>query len=178
MNDVRLIAVMHAHGVPRRRDQPTPGDWASVLASFPLFSGVSKRRLRKLARDATLAEFAPGEPITFAGDPEDWLYVILSGHAKTVKGDRRVLRVGEYFGEVALIDGRPLSATVVAVSYLHVMKLPSRSILTLLTGTPQSHSRCSETSPHDSASSRQRVLAQPDAARLLRIELALNEPPS
>jgi CRP/FNR family transcriptional regulator, cyclic AMP receptor protein len=103
-----------------------------VLATFPLFTGVSKRRLRKLARNATLAEFAPGETIIFAGDADEALYIILSGRANTTsRGNRRLLRVGDYFGEIPLIDGRPGSATVVATNYVEVMKLPSRSVLKL-----------------------------------------------
>jgi CRP-like cAMP-binding protein len=132
MDDFRLIALMHGHGVGRHWDRPTAGDWASVLANFPLFAGVSRRRLRNLARKATLAEFTPGETIISAGDTDEVLYVILSGHTRaTGRGVRRVLGVGEYFGEMALIDGRPRSATVVALSDVHVMKLPSRSVLKL-----------------------------------------------
>jgi signal-transduction protein with cAMP-binding, CBS, and nucleotidyltransferase domain len=98
MNDVALLALMHVRGLPQRWDQPTPSDWANVLATFPLFTGVSKRRLRKLARTATLAEFAPGETIIFAGDRGNILYVILDGKAKTiVRRAGRALRVGEYF---------------------------------------------------------------------------------
>jgi CRP-like cAMP-binding protein len=132
MNNLELLALMHARALPRRWDQPTPDDWADVLAGFPLFTGVSKRRLRKLARTATLVEFAPGETIIFAGDRGDFLYVILDGKAKTIaRRAGRALRVGEYFGEVALIDGRPRPATVVAMSHVQVMKLPSRSVLKL-----------------------------------------------
>ena len=115
-----------------RWDRATAGDWAKVLAEFPLFKGVSKRRLRKLARNATLAEFAPGEPILLAGDRGDLLHVILGGEAKSMsQRARRVLRTGDYFGELGLIDGRAHSATVVALSDVHVMKLPSRSVLNL-----------------------------------------------
>jgi CRP/FNR family transcriptional regulator, cyclic AMP receptor protein len=132
MNDLALLALLHARALPPRWDQPTPGDWARVLAGFPLFTGVSKRRLRKLARNATLAEFARGETISFAGDRGDFLYVILDGNAKTIaRRAGRALRIGDYFGELALIDGRLRSATVVATSHVQVMKLPSRSVLKL-----------------------------------------------
>ena len=132
MNDLRLIALMHANGVGRHWDRPTTWDWAGVLATFPLFAGASNRRLRNLARKATLAEFTPGETIISAGDTDEVLYVILSGRTKaTAPGVRRVLGTGDYFGEMALIDGRPRSATVVALSDVHVMRLPSRSILKL-----------------------------------------------
>jgi hypothetical protein len=41
-------------------DRPRPGDWAKVLATFPLFSGVSRRHLRKLVEKARFVEFANG----------------------------------------------------------------------------------------------------------------------
>ena len=53
MNNLEALALMLVRALPRRWDQPTPGDWADVLAKFPLFRGVSKRRLRSLSRDAT-----------------------------------------------------------------------------------------------------------------------------
>ena len=75
---------------------------------------------------------APGETIISAGDPGNFLYVILGGEAKTVaRPAGRALRTGDYFGEVAMIDGRPRSATVVAASELQVMRLPSRSVVKL-----------------------------------------------
>src|SRR5262249_22471079 len=76
MNNLEFLALMNVRNLPGRREQPTPADWASVLARFPLFTGVGKRRLRALARTATLAEFAPGEPIILAGDQDNSLYVI------------------------------------------------------------------------------------------------------
>ena len=132
MNGLALLALTHARGLPRRWNQPTPGDWADVLATFPLFTDVSKRRLRKLARHARLAEFAPGETVISKGDRGDSLYVILGGAARAMSRPAgRALRAGDYFGDTALFDGRPRSATVVATRELHVMELPSRPVLEL-----------------------------------------------
>jgi CRP-like cAMP-binding protein len=132
MNDLQLLALIQARGVPERWDHPTAKDWAGVLATSPLFTGVSTRRLRKLARGATSAEFAPGETIIFAEDRGDFLYVILGGDAKAVSAAAsRMLGSGDYFGEVAMIDGGPRPATVVAISYVHVMKVPAASVLRL-----------------------------------------------
>ena len=131
MHNLAHLALMQAPALPPQWDRPTAGDWAKALATIPLFTGVSKRRLRKIARNGTLAEFAPGETIIFAGDANDMLYIILSGRAKTTSRGNRLLRVGDYFGELALLDGRPDSATVVATNYVEVMKLPSRSVLEL-----------------------------------------------
>ena len=108
-------------------DHAGPGDWAEVLASFPLFAGIAKRRLRGLARQATLAEYSPGDIVLQKGEPGDSLYVILGGSAKARgKPAARTLRTGDYFGELGLLDSVPRSATVVATGELHVMKLPRR----------------------------------------------------
>jgi CRP/FNR family transcriptional regulator, cyclic AMP receptor protein len=132
MYPLGLVALPDAARLAGSWDQPTPGDWADVLARFPLFAGVGRRSLRKLARHATFAEFAPGETITFAGDRGDSLYLVLGGKAAVIsRSAGQPLRTGDYFGELALIDGRPRSVTVVARSNAHVMKLPSRSVLRL-----------------------------------------------
>jgi CRP-like cAMP-binding protein len=130
MNSLELLALMHVRALPPRWDHPTPGDWANVLATFPLFAGVSKRRLRKLTRNATVAEFARGETIIFAGDRGSSLYIILGGKVEA-RPAGRTLHTGDYFGELASFDVHPRSATVVAMSAVHLMKIPSRSVLRL-----------------------------------------------
>lgn len=114
-----------------------PADWAEVLAGFPLFAGIAKRRLRGLARQATLAEFSRGDIVLQKGEPGDSLYVILSGSAKARgKPGARTLRTGDYFGELGLLDGIPRSATVVATGELHVMKLQRRAFLRIARHEP------------------------------------------
>jgi CRP/FNR family transcriptional regulator, cyclic AMP receptor protein len=103
-----------------------------ALTSFPLFAEVSKRRLRKLARHATRATFAPGETIISDVDYGNHLYVILSGAVEAIsRPAARTLRAGDYFGELSLIDGRPRLATVVALTDVELLELPSRSVLKL-----------------------------------------------
>jgi CRP/FNR family cyclic AMP-dependent transcriptional regulator len=112
-------------------------DWAEVLETFPLFSGVAKRRLRKLVRHATFREFGPGDIVVELGAPGDSLYVILSGSAKARgKAAGRTLATGDYFGELGVVDGVPRSATVVATSELHVMKVSRQSFLRLAQRDP------------------------------------------
>ena len=103
-------------------------DWAVVLADLPLFEGVAKRDLRKLARAAEFAEFSPGDTVVATGAPPDFFYVILGGEARaSAKPAARTLTTGDYFGEMGLLDGEPRSATIVAVSELHVMRLSRRA---------------------------------------------------
>ena len=99
-------------------------DWADVLATMPLFDGISKRDLRKVAGQGEFAEFAAGDTIVVTNAPPDWFYVILSGEAKAAaKPASRTLKTGEYFGEMGLLDNEPRSASVIATSDLHVMRL-------------------------------------------------------
>jgi CRP/FNR family cyclic AMP-dependent transcriptional regulator len=128
---------LEAHALMRHWDQPSTDDWAQVLATFSLFSGISKRRLRKLVRHATITEFAPGDTVVEKDAPADSLYVILGGTAKARgKPAARTLRTGDYFGELGLLNGAARSATVVATRELHVMSLPRQSFLRLASHHP------------------------------------------
>lgn len=129
MNSLEVLGQMHVRALARRWDRPTPGDWADVIADFPLFRGVSKRRLRKLVREATFAELARGDTIISPVDYGNFLYVILGGTVEAISQPAaRVLRTGGYFGELAVIDGSPRAATVIARSDVHLMKLPAGSV--------------------------------------------------
>ena len=118
---------------PDHWNHASPTDWAEVLATFPLFSAISKRRLRKLVRNATVAEHGPGHIVIQKGTSGDSLYLILGGSAKALgKPASRPLRTGDYIGELSLIDGAPRSATVIATSELHLMTLPRHTFLELM----------------------------------------------
>ena len=89
-------------------------EWARVLSTFPLFADVGRRRLRKLVRTATFAEFVPGEAVVARDQRDGSLYVVLEGRAKAIGGPaRRSMCIGDYFGELSLIGGRsPYTATI------------------------------------------------------------------
>ena len=128
---------MQPRGLIGYWDHPTNADWAKVLAGFSLFSGITRRRLRKLVRRATVAEYGTGDIVIEKGEPGDSLYVILSGSAKARgKSAALTLHTGDYFGELGVLDGVPRSATVVATDELHVMKLPRQSFLRLAQHNP------------------------------------------
>ena len=91
--------------------------WADVLAKVPLFSGVPARHVRKIAAVGSAASFHPKTRIVSAGDPGDAFYIVLAGRAEVQPGRGRPrveIGPGAYFGEMALLDGAPRSATVVA----------------------------------------------------------------
>ena len=130
--DATLVGVLN-----RDWDRPSTSDWAAVLARLPLFANVSKRHLRRVAALAEIREFEPGDTIVEKGDAPDGFYLILGGRAKVVaRPQARPLKTGDYFGEMALLDGEPRSATVVAVGDLQTMRLPRRPFMRLLQQEP------------------------------------------
>src|SRR3954453_21781429 len=98
-------------------NQATDRDWAEALADIPLFAQLGKRRLRELARQGEFLEFAPGDTVVGTGDRADSLYVVLGGEAMARgKLAARTMRIGDFFGEMALLGADCRTATVVAIS--------------------------------------------------------------
>ena len=93
-----------------------PGSWANVLQTVPLFAGLSRRHVGKIAKAGRIVQFHDDTAIVHAGEPGDTLYVVLDGDVTVRKPRARALTVatGGFFGELSLLDGGPRSATVVA----------------------------------------------------------------
>jgi len=89
-----------------------------ALVDVPLFSNLSKRQLRHIAGLSEEQEFTEGTALAEEGKPGDTFYVLLEGEAKVVRGGRRMDRLipGDFFGEIALIDGGPRTASVLATT--------------------------------------------------------------
>jgi CRP-like cAMP-binding protein len=113
-------------------------DAAAMLAEIPLFATLSRRHLGKIARIATTKRYAAGTPLVRAGGPATAFYVILNGSARVVTPDGGVeLKMGDFFGEMAVIDGEPRSATVVALSEVWVMVISRTKFLKVLEAEPK-----------------------------------------
>jgi CRP-like cAMP-binding protein len=123
------------HGAPRAR--PWSG-WAPYLAQVPLFADLPHRHLKKVAGLADLRWYGDGKTLVRAGSPGDAFYAILEGRAQlqTPSGHTRMLEVNESFGELALIDGEPRSATIVSVGGVSVARIERAAILRLLNEEP------------------------------------------
>lgn len=89
-----------------------------LLKRVPLFSGLREKDLKQLAAAFSERTFRTGDELTTEGRGAAGFFVIESGEAAvTIDGaERRVLSSGDYFGEIALIDGGTRTATITANS--------------------------------------------------------------
>ena len=89
------------------------------LKGFPLFAELTPATLANVADSMTQIEFPAGSIIVRQGDRGDLFYVIGDGRVEVVDetSNRRMaeLAAGNYFGEIALLQDRPRTATVRAV---------------------------------------------------------------
>ena len=110
----------------------------TALETIPLFDGLAKRHLRKLAEEADVVRFKPGRPIVEEGQGGEAMYVVLSGTAAVVRGRRSVARLipGDFFGELSALDAGPRSASVVAETPVDVLRLFRHTLQDLLQTEP------------------------------------------
>lgn len=89
------------------------------LTRVGLLAGLPGEQLSKLAARLEREDVAPGATVVREGEPGERFYVVLSGMLNVSQeglGQRRVLRPGDAFGEVALAMGIPRTASVRAVT--------------------------------------------------------------
>lgn len=120
---------------------------AETKAAFTqasLFTTLSDDDVERLLKIAEERHAERDEFILHQNEPGDALYVIISGRVKVVlygEDGKEVilstLRAGDFFGEMALIDGRPRSASVVAVEPTHLVRLRRAPFLAFLREYPE-----------------------------------------
>ena len=104
-----------------------------------LFERAGEDALAAIARHLRRRRFRRNETIFHQGDPGDALHIVSSGAVKIVlpsmEGEEAIiatLRSGDFFGELALLDGAPRSATAVALEASETWTLPRAAFLTML----------------------------------------------
>ena len=93
-------------------------DVISKLAKVPIFSSCSKRELQVIARAAKDVTHKEGTVIAREGERGIGLFLILEGECRVSIGGKTKAKLGpgDFFGEVALLDGGPRTATVTAMT--------------------------------------------------------------
>jgi CRP-like cAMP-binding protein len=112
--------------------------WLQPLRDVPLFRSLNERQVWRAIRLAELKRYAAGATVVRLGARGDSFHIILDGRAevRTPDGQTRVLTTDDYFGELALLDGAPRAATVVALDGLTTARLSRPAFLKLLRDEP------------------------------------------
>jgi CRP-like cAMP-binding protein len=113
-------------------------DHVEHLAKVPLFSGMSKKDLQKLAKVSDEVDIEAGRTLVDQGRVGHEFFLILEGEAVVRRNNRKVadLGPGEYFGEMAILDRGPRSASVVANTDMRVLVLTQSAFIGVLDTVP------------------------------------------
>ena len=113
--------------------------WVNVLEDVPLFQGLSKRDIRRVAKMAAKVTFPERSVIVSPRRGGDAFYVIIDGVAEvtTKTGERIRLQSGAFFGEMALLSTGERTATVAAVTEVLAMVISQARFRELLEAEPK-----------------------------------------
>ena len=121
--------------------------FVNYIRTFPSFININIDTLEELAKEATLKHFGAGERAVQQGASVEGLYLIIAGKAEitvqqNVAADSREYEIaslgrGEFFGEMAWIEGKVSPVSVTAVDDLEVLIIKEEIIQTLLDRIPR-----------------------------------------
>jgi CRP-like cAMP-binding protein len=111
---------------------------AEELGRVDLFADLPKKQRQVIADLCREQRFAPGDVLVTQGDESGRFFLIAEGIVDVVIGTRTVnsLGPGQFFGEIALIDGEPRTASIVATTAVRAYSLASFSLRPLLKQEP------------------------------------------
>ena len=105
-----------------------------MLQRSPLFRGLAAPTLERIAALAVQRSFRVGEVVFSQGDPGDALYGVVTGKVRISAGaaDGReiflnIMEAGDTFGEIALLDGGPRTASATAATWRRIRRQAARS---------------------------------------------------
>jgi len=114
-----------------------------VFTHSPLLANLPSDALARLAGAARRRSYRRGEVIFHQGDPGDSLHFLTEGRVKVVldaeTGEEAVIAIlgpGECFGELALIDGEPRSATVETLEPVQTLSLSRADFMAVIRENP------------------------------------------
>jgi CRP/FNR family transcriptional regulator len=117
---------------------------ARVLASVAIFSALTEPERKELAAHVRSRRFARDEVVFHRDDPAGHLYVIATGSVKVLIPDEEghevvvaIEREGAVFGELALFDDAPRSATVTTLGETQVLTLAREDFLRVIERSPR-----------------------------------------
>ncbi len=109
-------------------------DRVAALRRVPLFHRLSTATLYELARRTKRIAAPPGTALVRQGEPGDHLGILVSGTAEVTCDGRTIgsLGAGDFFGEMALVDGDPRSATITTTGDVEMLRVGAADFDALL----------------------------------------------
>ena len=105
-----------------------------LLKGVAMFAHTSEDILADVATILEEVELTPGEPVFHKGERGDSMYIIVHGRVRVFDGEKTINFVGEreIFGELALLDPEPRSASVEAVEETRLFRLDRSTLFELM----------------------------------------------
>jgi len=117
---------------------------AAILKLIPLFADLESAELEVVAKASRRLAYPKSSIVFYEGDPGDFLLIVFKGRVKVTllgaDGQETIvttLDAPAFLGEVALLDGTPRSATVVAQTAIEVVQISREPFLALMMKHPQ-----------------------------------------
>jgi CRP-like cAMP-binding protein len=109
-----------------------------LIKRVPLFERLSKRELEEIARLADELDLPPGRNLTKEGAAGHEFVVLAEGEAEVKRNGKTInhLAAGDFLGELALVTGRPRSATVTTTSDTRLLVITSAAFRRLMRDMP------------------------------------------
>jgi CRP/FNR family cyclic AMP-dependent transcriptional regulator len=113
-------------------------DKVALLERSPLFAGLSRDLLARIAALADEAEVGAGTTLTHEGRYEGYFYVVVAGTVEVRRGGELIDTSGHgsYFGEIALLDAGSRTATVTTLTPCLLLRIDNRGFEAMLEADP------------------------------------------
>ena len=111
----------------------------ALIRKIPLFKHCTAKELALIAAIADELDLKEGTELTHEGKAGREFFAIVEGTADVLMGGKWVnsVRQGDFLGEIALVTGRPRTATVKATSPVRVLVITARNFRRLLDRSPE-----------------------------------------
>jgi CRP-like cAMP-binding protein len=114
------------------------GHKRDLLERVPLFAGVSAPDIEELGAIADEVEVRAGTVLTHEGYREGFFFIVVSGTVRIERAGQTISTIGpgDFFGEIALLDGGPRTATATAETACRVLSMTYQMFHELLDASP------------------------------------------
>jgi CRP-like cAMP-binding protein len=139
----------------QKQEKPKPETVDSFVRQLPLFSTLTAEQRAGLCAQFGMVSCRAGHVVVLQGEPGDSFYIVVSGKMRVVIEDDygvertvALLSVGDCFGEIALLENIPRTATVSAMTSASLLKLERKHFEQFLAALPIERNRITDQIRH------------------------------